>query len=114
MIQRLFLDGIDAEAAGAAVGCQDDFVICTSAHETESALAVPELTKAGTKVALQPAVINLVPVASRYANDIGFFRNFFLWLSHRNFIGRWDGLSITSHPMDTLARQAKINHYRRG
>jgi hypothetical protein len=55
-----------------------------------------------------------VPVASRYTNDIGVFRNFFQWLSHRNFIGRWDGLSIASHPMDTLARQAKINHYRRG
>jgi hypothetical protein len=114
MIQWLFLDGIDAEAAGAAVGCQDDFVICTSAHETESALAVPELTKAGTKVALQPAVINLVPVASRYTHDIGVFRTLFLLLNHCTIIGRWDGLSIASHPMDTLARQAKINHYRRG
>jgi hypothetical protein len=34
MVERLFLDGIDAEAAGAAVGRQHDFVVFSAADET--------------------------------------------------------------------------------
>ncbi len=83
MIKWLFLDGIDAKAAGAAIGCQDNFVIRASADKTESALAFPEFAEAGTNVTLQSTIVDLVPIPPRYATKFGVCRVCSLWLRHR-------------------------------
>src|SRR5581483_6362032 len=62
MIERFFLDRIDAEAARAAVGGQYDTVVVVRAHETEPALARMQLAIARTDIALDAPVVELVPV----------------------------------------------------
>jgi len=64
MIEWLFLDRIDAEAARAAVGGQDDLVIASAAHETQAALAVTQFAKTRAQVALQSTIVESVPVTA--------------------------------------------------
>ena len=61
MVQRLLLDRVDAEARGAAIGGEQDFVALARAHEAEAALAVMELAVSGTEVALDAAVGKPMP-----------------------------------------------------
>ena len=62
MIERLFLEGVDAKTAGAAIACQNNFVMRAGADEAQSALALPELADSGAEVALDPPVFELMPV----------------------------------------------------
>ena len=87
MIKWFFLDGIDAKAAGAAIGCQDNFVIRAGANETESALAFSEPAEAGTDVTLQSTIVDLVPVSSRYVASVDVFCSACTLLGHRYGIG---------------------------
>jgi hypothetical protein len=43
MVQGLLLDRVDAEAARAPIGRQDDLVALPRSHETEGALALMQL-----------------------------------------------------------------------
>src|SRR5688500_10928384 len=65
MVQRLLLDRVDAESAGAAVGVEPDFAVLDAAHETQAALSVVHLARARTHVALHATVVELVPVLRR-------------------------------------------------
>ncbi len=62
MIQWLFLNGVDTETAGTAVGGKHDGVILAFAHVTQALLAFPQFTGAGADIALNAAVVKLVPV----------------------------------------------------
>ena len=62
VIERLLLDGIDAETAGAAIGGQNDGVVLTRPNEAQPALALVELTGARADVALDAPVIEGMPV----------------------------------------------------
>ena len=63
MIEGLLFDGIDAEAAGASVAGEDHRALVAGADEAEPGLALLDMTVAGAEVALDPAVIQPVPVA---------------------------------------------------
>ena len=63
VVEGLLLDGIDAEARGAAVGGEDQDVALALADEAGTALAVLELAIPGAQVALQAAVGQSVPPA---------------------------------------------------
>jgi hypothetical protein len=67
VIQRLLLDRVDAKAAGPPVGRQQHLVIAVGSHEAEPALARVQFAVPGAKVALQPAVLQPVPVAGGFA-----------------------------------------------
>jgi len=71
VIEGFFLDRVDAEAAGAAPGRQQDLVARAAAHEAQPALALAQLAEAGTQVALDPPVVQPVPVAARHAPNVG-------------------------------------------
>jgi hypothetical protein len=76
MIQRLFLDRIHAEAAGAPVRSQDDLILPAFAHKAQALLLLLELAEPGTEVALDTAVIQLVPVLGGKSG----------WQIHRGFL----------------------------
>src|SRR5262249_34167320 len=54
VIERLLLDGIDAEAARAPPRGEHDGVVLASAHEAKSPLTLVQSAGAGTHVALDP------------------------------------------------------------
>ena len=56
LVERLLLDGVDAEAARAAVGREHHLVALALADEAEAALAVLEPAVARAEVALDAAV----------------------------------------------------------
>src|SRR4051794_10425551 len=56
VVERLLLDGVDAEAGRAPVARQDDAAIARLPHKTKAALALMQLTEARAKVALEAAV----------------------------------------------------------
>src|SRR5262249_53687233 len=55
----------DAEPAGAPPRGEDDRVALARAHEAEPALTLVQATGAGTDVALNPPVVQAVPVLGR-------------------------------------------------
>src|SRR4030095_7180207 len=63
VIERLLLDGIDAEAAGAAVAREHDRIALARAHEAEPALTLTQLAGTRADVALHTSVLEEVPVA---------------------------------------------------
>ena len=63
MIQRFFLDRINAKTAGAAVANQLDLAVQALAHITQAALAFLQAAMARAEVALQLSIVKLVPVA---------------------------------------------------
>jgi hypothetical protein len=67
MVERLLLDGIDAEAGGAAVGCEHDLVSLARAHEAKATLTFVQFAITGTDIALNAPVFEPVPIASRPA-----------------------------------------------
>ena len=69
VIQRLFLDRIDTETAGAAITGQHDLPVLASPHEAEAALALVQFAQARTQITLDAPVIQSVPVAG--CNDRG-------------------------------------------
>jgi hypothetical protein len=64
MIERFFFDRVYTEAAGAAIGSQDNRIVVSGTDEAKAALAFAQLAIPGTDIALQPAIIDPVPVAS--------------------------------------------------
>ena len=69
MIERLFLDGIDAEAGRATIGREHNLIACAPAHETQPALPLVELAVARADITLEPAVRKRVPIACRQPLD---------------------------------------------
>ena len=65
MVQRLLLDGINTEAAGAPVSREDNLIVLSHSDEAETSLSLPKATEAGAEVALNPLVFQPVPVAGR-------------------------------------------------
>ncbi len=65
VVQRLLLDRIDAEPRRATVARQDDRVAAARAHETQAALALVQPALARAEIALDPAVVETVPVPRR-------------------------------------------------
>ncbi len=68
VVERLLLDGIDAEAAGAPPGGEDDRIALTRPHEARAALPFAQAAVPGTDVALQAPIGQGVEVPRR--NDI--------------------------------------------
>src|SRR5262249_40316254 len=64
MIQRLLLDGIDAEARRASIGREHHRIAHARAHEAGAALALVQLAVARAQVALDAAIIERVPPAA--------------------------------------------------
>src|SRR5690606_22546874 len=63
MVQRLLLDGIDTEPAGASVAGEHHCTVDARAHEAQAALALLHPACPRTQVALDPAVSERMPVA---------------------------------------------------
>src|SRR5215470_5709811 len=66
MIERLLLDRVNAVAAGAPVGRQDDGVTLAHAHEAEPALPLVQAAGPRAHIALDPPVLGEVPVPRRH------------------------------------------------
>jgi len=64
MVERFFLDGVDAETGGPAIGRQYDLIVLSHAYETGAALALVQFAVTRTQVTLYAAVIQPVPVSS--------------------------------------------------
>ena len=64
VVERLLLDGVDAEAAGAAVGGQHHPVAAARPDEAQPALALVQLAQPRADVALHPPVVERMPVAA--------------------------------------------------
>jgi hypothetical protein len=65
VIQRFFLDRIDAESAGTSVGRQHDLLVLAGPHEAKSTLAFVQFAKPRANVALHAVIVELVPVFCR-------------------------------------------------
>src|SRR5207248_9985 len=68
--ERLLLDRVDAETRGAPVGGEHHLVVLSRAHEAEAALPFVELAVARAEVALNAAVVELVPPLAGGAHAI--------------------------------------------
>lgn len=64
MVERFFLNRVDAEAAGPAIGGEHNLVALPTAHKAQPSLAIAELTKTRTNVALDTPVFDRMPVSS--------------------------------------------------
>src|SRR5688572_22779619 len=69
MVERLLLDRVHAEAAGAAIGSQDHLVAVPRAHEAQALLPLAQPTVARAEIALDAAVVKSVPVLAGYHGD---------------------------------------------
>ena len=67
MIERFFLDRVDAETARTPVGGEYEFVPLAGADETEPTLTVLQAAKTRTQIALQATVIHRMPIPSRHS-----------------------------------------------
>ena len=65
VVQRLLLDRVDAVAAGPSVAGEHDLVVLAGADEAHAPLALPELAGPWTLIALDPPVLEDVPVSGR-------------------------------------------------
>lgn len=62
MIEGFLLDWIDAEAARSPVGGQDYFVVDPGSDVAEAALSIAQFALAWAEIALNPAIIDCVPI----------------------------------------------------
>jgi hypothetical protein len=62
MIERFFLDWVDAESTRTAIGRQYNRIIFASPNETETTLAFMKTAEAGTHIASNAAVVKESPV----------------------------------------------------
>jgi hypothetical protein len=67
MVQRLFLDWVDAEARRATIGREQEFVVAARSHEAQPALPVVEPAVSGTEIALDTAVGKPLPITAANA-----------------------------------------------
>ena len=65
MKKRLFLNRVDTKTGRAAVGGQNDLIVLIGTHETQTMLAFVQLAEAGTEIALDPAILQPVPILGR-------------------------------------------------
>src|SRR5438034_8295501 len=70
VIERLLLDRVHAEAAGAPVGGQDDRVTLPHPHEAEPPLPLLQTAGPRAHVALGPPVAGAVPVLRRHRGTV--------------------------------------------
>ena len=63
MVEGFLFNRINAETAGPAVAGEHDLAVVAAAHEAQALLALVQLAEAGTDIALDPAIIEDVPVA---------------------------------------------------
>jgi len=63
VVEGLLLHRIDTVTTRPAIGCQHHAIVEAPAHKTESPLALVKTTKPGTQIALNPAIVQLVPIA---------------------------------------------------
>ena len=61
VVERLLLDGIDAVSAGEAVAGENDGTAVIGPDKTEAPLPLLQFAEAGTKVALDPAIVQAMP-----------------------------------------------------
>src|SRR5258708_36135353 len=94
MVERLFLDRVDAEAARAAIAEQLDTACFRATYEAQASLTVAQLAGARAHVALHTAVAQRVPIAR--VNDRAFrplCRHVFCRLAHlRHWAPLWKNL----------------------
>src|SRR5262249_55494722 len=64
VVERFLLHRVDAEPARSAVGGEDDAVVLPRADEAEAALALVESAVARAEIALDPPVLQRVPVST--------------------------------------------------
>ena len=62
VVERLLLDRVDAESAGAAVGGEHHLVVDPAPDEAQATLTLAQPAGARADVALHPAVLERVPV----------------------------------------------------
>ena len=74
MVERLLLDGIDAETGTSPVGGEHHSAICHAAYEAGAALSFVQLAVARTEVTLDTAIVQHVPESGRmtFVNADGF------------------------------------------
>lgn len=65
MVQRFFLDRVNAKTAGAPVGRKHDLAALPGPHKTQSPLPLVQLAEPRTEIALDPPILKPVPVARR-------------------------------------------------
>lgn len=107
MVQRLFLNRIDAETAGSTIRRQNDFAVQTASHKAETALPLSKLAIARAEIALNPAIGESVPISRcDYTPVSGDF------LVHVDSI-RFDG-SLHSRGIPARATQCFICGHRLG
>ena len=70
VVERLLLDRVDAVATRAAVCRQHHLIAGPASHETHPALTVPQLARSRAHVALDAAVVELVPILRRHRVDV--------------------------------------------
>jgi hypothetical protein len=94
MIERFFLDRIDAKARRTAVGGEHDLVVLPGAHKAQAALAFVQLAIARTDVALDAPIRQSMPVAG--------------WVSRSRLIHAWSVLTFTESDMVISRRPGKM------
>lgn len=62
MVQRLFLNRVDAIAAGPAIGGQDDFAVLVCTDKTQALLTFMQPAGSWTYIALYTAILQYMPV----------------------------------------------------
>src|SRR5438094_4593190 len=108
MVQRLFLNWVDAESAGASISGQDNLILLTRAHKAQALLAFLELTKTRAHIALNAPILKSVPIAGRHRHPKLFRSDTHRYPSlRRNAYGRRsrpDHCFALMHPMSSLIR----------
>ena len=102
MIEWFFFDRVDAEAAGAAIGGQNEFIAGSGADKTKPPLPFMKTAKSGTQVTLQPAVVERVPKAAWTAVDPVVSRYSCVLLRHINRLG------VIGHPLNDIGTILKV------
>ena len=102
MIEWFFLYRVDAEAAGAAISRQNEFIPGPGADKTKPPLPLMKTAKSGTQVTLQPAIVKQVPKAAGSAVDPFISRYSCVLLSHINRVG------VIGHPLNDIGTILKV------
>ena len=75
MIERFLFNGIDAIAAGTAIGGEYDLVLLPRPHETQALLTFVQFAETGTDVALNAPILQAMPILSRNYRHARFTRH---------------------------------------
>ena len=102
MIEWLFLYRVDAEAAGSAIGRQNEFIPSAGADKTKPPLPFMKTAKSGTQITLQPAVVKRVPKAAGSTVDPVVSRYSCVLLRHIN------RLRVIGHPLNDIGTILKV------